>query len=55
MDRQLYVFGGTSAVALLWVVLLALINQKLGKSVGYLNPCFTNRFPNRGAPRCYQW
>ena len=32
------VVGGTSAVAPLWAGLLARINQKLGKPVGYLNP-----------------
>lgn len=30
--------GGTSAVAPLWAGLLALINQKLGQPVGFLNP-----------------
>jgi kumamolisin len=32
------VIGGTSAVAPLWAGLIALINQKLGTPVGYLNP-----------------
>lgn len=37
------VIGGTSAVAPLWAGLLALINQSLGKPVGYLNPLlYTN-------------
>jgi len=31
-------FGGTSAVAPLWAGLIALINQKLGHSIGYINP-----------------
>lgn len=35
---QNVVIGGTSAVAPLWSGLTALINSKLGKSVGYLNP-----------------
>ncbi|BAY50548.1 hypothetical protein SAMD00079811_81770 (plasmid) [Scytonema sp. HK-05] len=30
--------GGTSGVAPLWAGLIALINQRLGKPVGYLNP-----------------
>jgi kumamolisin len=30
--------GGTSAAAPLWAGLIACINEKLGKSVGYLNP-----------------
>ena len=30
--------GGTSAVAPLWAGLIALLNQSLGKSVGFLNP-----------------
>ncbi len=37
-DGQQEVVGGTSAVAPLWAGLIALMNQKFGKSVGYLNP-----------------
>ena len=32
------VFGGTSAVAPLWAGLVALLNQAIGKPVGFLNP-----------------
>lgn len=32
------VFGGTSAVAPLWAGLCALMNESLGRSVGFLNP-----------------
>ena len=38
VDGSSLVVGGTSAVAPLWAGLLALFNQSLGKSVGYLNP-----------------
>jgi kumamolisin len=38
VDKHQMVYGGTSAVAPLWAGLLALINQQLGKPVGYLNP-----------------
>jgi kumamolisin len=38
VDGQDLVFGGTSAVAPLWAGLTALLNQKLGKPVGFLNP-----------------
>jgi kumamolisin len=38
IDGQSFVIGGTSAVAPLWAGLIALFNQKLGRSVGYLNP-----------------
>lgn len=37
-DGQSVPIGGTSAVAPLWAGLIALINQKRGKAVGYLNP-----------------
>jgi kumamolisin len=37
-DGSSFAVGGTSAVAPLWAGLVALINQGLGKSVGYLNP-----------------
>jgi kumamolisin len=32
------VMGGTSAVAPLWAGLIALLNEKLGRRVGYINP-----------------
>lgn len=38
VDGSNTVIGGTSAVAPLWAGLIALMNQSLGKSVGYLNP-----------------
>ncbi len=38
VDGQSLVIGGTSAVAPLWSGLIALLNQKLGKPLGYLNP-----------------
>jgi len=38
VDGQQEVVGGTSAVAPLWAGLVALLNQQLGKAVGFLNP-----------------
>jgi kumamolisin len=38
VDGQSLVIGGTSAVAPLYAGLIALINQTLGKPVGFLNP-----------------
>jgi kumamolisin len=38
VDGQTGVIGGTSAVAPLWAALVALVNQSLGKPVGFLNP-----------------
>jgi len=38
VDGQSEVVGGTSAVAPLWAALVALLNEKLGSNVGYLNP-----------------
>jgi kumamolisin len=37
-DGQEFPVGGTSAVAPLWAGLVALLNQKLGHRVGFLNP-----------------
>ena len=37
VDGRDAVFGGTSAVAPLWAALIALINEQLGKHVGFLN------------------
>ena len=38
VDGENAVAGGTSAVAPLWAGLVALLNQQLGKPVGFLNP-----------------
>lgn len=37
VDGQDQVVGGTSAVAPLWAALIALLNQSLGKNLGYVN------------------
>jgi kumamolisin len=37
-DGQHFIVGGTSAVAPLWAGLIAIINHKLGRSVGFINP-----------------
>jgi kumamolisin len=38
VDGQKQIVGGTSAVAPLWAALVAMLNQDLGKPVGFLNP-----------------
>ncbi len=38
IDGQVYVFGGTSAVAPMWAGLIALLNQNLGKNLGFCTP-----------------
>jgi len=38
VDGSSFAVGGTSAVAPLWAGLIALFNQSLGQSAGYLNP-----------------
>jgi kumamolisin len=38
VDGESFVIGGTSAVAPLWSGMIALINQKLGKPLGFLHP-----------------
>jgi kumamolisin len=38
VDGTNTILGGTSAVAPLWAGLIALMNQKLGRSLGYINP-----------------
>ncbi|TMD92411.1 MAG: peptidase S53 [Chloroflexi bacterium] len=38
VDGQATVVGGTSAVAPLWAGLVALLNERLGRPVGFLNP-----------------
>lgn len=49
VDGQQGVIGGTSAVAPLWAGLVALLNQKLGHHVGYLNPTLYNQLPGTGS------
>jgi kumamolisin len=38
VDGEAFVIGGTSAVAPLWSGMIALLNQKLGKPLGFLHP-----------------
>jgi kumamolisin len=49
VDGQEFVIGGTSAVAPLWAGLLALLNQRLGHPVGYLNPLLYGPLADTGA------
>lgn len=49
VDGQQFVIGGTSAVAPLWAGLIALLNQKLGHAVGYLNPVLYSMPKSAGA------
>jgi kumamolisin len=48
VDGQNLVIGGTSAVAPLWAGLIALMNQKLSKPVGYLNPLLYGSLAGKG-------
>jgi kumamolisin len=48
VDGQQFSIGGTSAVAPLWAGLIALINQKLGHPLGYLNPVLYGLSANSG-------
>ena len=51
VDGQNLVIGGTSAVAPLWAGLLALLNQKLPKPVGFLNPLLYGSLAGQGVTR----
>jgi kumamolisin len=48
VDGQNFVIGGTSAVAPLWAGLIALMNQKLGHPVGFLNPMLYGSLHGKG-------
>ncbi len=48
VDGEQMVIGGTSAVAPLWAGLIALLNQQLGKPVGYLNPLLYGSLSSQG-------
>ena len=47
VDGLSQTYGGTSAVAPLWAGLIALINQKLGHSVGYINPILYGNYASK--------
>jgi kumamolisin len=51
VDGQSLVIGGTSAVAPLWAGLIALMNQKLGHPVGFINPLLYGSLAGRGLLR----
>jgi kumamolisin len=48
VDGKNFVIGGTSAVAPLWAGLVALMNQKLGQPVGFLNPLLYGPLAGQG-------
>jgi len=49
IDGGSYIVGGTSAVAPLWAGLVALMNQRLGRPVGFLNPLLYGGIGESGA------
>jgi hypothetical protein len=49
VDGQEFTVGGTSDVAPLWVGLIALMNQKLGHNVEFLNPLLYGSLVGSGA------
>ena len=49
VDGKSLVIGGTSAVAPLWSGLIALLNEKLGKPLGFLQPTLYGLPPTGGA------
>jgi subtilase family serine protease len=48
VDGQSFVIGGISAVAPLYAGLIALINQKIGKPAGFLNPLIYGSLSGKG-------
>jgi uncharacterized protein YjbI with pentapeptide repeats len=48
LNGQIAVVGGTSAVTPLWAGLIALLNQSLGRNIGYLNPVLYQRIGPAG-------
>ncbi|MBV8070025.1 MAG: S8/S53 family peptidase [Acidobacteriaceae bacterium] len=51
VDGQTGVVGGTSAVAPLWAGLIALLNEALGRNVGWIHPHLYGTLSQRGALR----
>jgi len=49
VDGKSFVIGGTSAVAPLWSGLIALLNEKLGKPLGFLQPVLYGLSQTAGA------
>jgi kumamolisin len=49
VDMMNFVVGGTSAVSPLWAALVARLNQKLGRPVGWLNPLLYGPVVGSGA------
>jgi kumamolisin len=46
VDGSNYIVGGTSAVAPLWAGVTAVLNQRLGRNLGFLNPIIYPLFNN---------
>ncbi|MBV8809758.1 MAG: S8 family serine peptidase [Acidobacteriaceae bacterium] len=51
VDGQEGVVGGTSAVAPLWAALIALLNQELGRNLGWIHPKLYNTLAPKNALR----
>jgi kumamolisin len=51
VDGKQFVIGGTSAVAPLWAGLVALLNQKLARPVGFLQPLLYGSLQGKGGTR----
>ncbi len=51
VDGRTLTIGGTSAVAPLWAGLISLVNQSLGKPIGFLNPLLYSLDGNASALR----
>ena len=51
IDGQKEVLGGTAAASPLWAGLIALINQGLGRNVGYINPALYTKLGPAGVLR----
>ena len=44
VDGKEMVMGGTTIVVPIWAGLIALINQGIGRNVGYINPLLYNKW-----------
>lgn len=53
VDGGNYVIGGTSAAAPFWAGITAIMNEALGRNLGFMNPIIYSKFKQNGTNRAF--
>ena len=53
VDGGVYIIGGTSAAAPMWAAITAVMNQALGRNLGFINPAIYAKFKLNGSNHAF--